>query len=479
MRSYRGYNAIYAPRGMSFPNSLQPAPGATALTYEQWCSGLEDEGVNLLRVRFCGEQNALNQGAPGFEYEVGQYTDWDGRLLRFLDACRMHGIQLQAIPFSRGEIRDDHWPEHAWHTNNGGWLTDAREVFYDPVALSAAKARIDAIVQVAGDVIGAWELFAEMSWICAPDFWQVSSWAEMRPIVYDILIPWVEAMLQHIKSQHAAPAGNGQIFVGTAGPSWPDTVPELRNEIYRTPSADCAYTNWYGGTLEERVRWLRACQAYTGKPVRIEQYAPWDSGSSYEREPPDLSWSKAHEWAAVCGGSGCVGPMRWPEIWPRGEMEQWWGIAHPNMAEIAGVTAQYAATVRPEDWDMEGTNWDEQITSPDLDFASSWSDGERVTAYLQWQRSDMHDVEVVLAGGEYLVRTFDVVSGQEAETWEAVTDNGVLFLDNVPSLDGRAVLYVEPVEPVQPAERTMRVTLQEMEGDELVSAWAGTLEQVA
>ena len=210
--SRRGYNAIYLPwEEMNFPNNLSPAPGEPELTFDQFCANLAEAGVDTLRVKFTGFQGPIGTDALSFEPRLGEFNDWGGRLAEMAEAMHAHGITIQAIPFENTEWRDG-WDDHAWNVRNGGFLTDARDVFSDLRAVEAAKARIDAVIRACGNIISAWEICAEMSFIVTPEFWIVDSWADVTTIVRGTLVPWVSEIAEHIHSRHDAPVGNGQVF---------------------------------------------------------------------------------------------------------------------------------------------------------------------------------------------------------------------------------------------------------------------------
>ena len=246
-------------------------------------------------------------------------------------------------------------------------------------------------------------------------------------------------------------------------------------------------------SVASKLKRLREVQAWAGIPVYVEQYAPWNLGTSsaYTREPDDFSWSKAHEWAATCGEYGCVGPMRWPEIRPFPKPEQWWGVAHPNMARIAGVTWEYAQHVDLNDWHGHGRAWDDRITSPDLSLKSSWGDGEHVTAFLQWDNNGEKALSIKgLANQRYTVRVFDWITGELTTESECDPVNDVLDLVGVPTVQHGAALYVSPAggsgppdeppddPPEEPEPETLRVVLHVMDGDDVRATYAGELEAV-
>jgi hypothetical protein len=372
--------------------------------------------------------------------------------------CRAHGIRIHVIPFDSAEwLRTDAWARHAWNSRNGGFLSERRDVL-DSRAYSAAEARIDALIQAAGDVIGAWELCAEMTWMLNRGYWNTDA-AGLRDVIDDTAVPWVEHLAQYVKANHTAPVGNGHVFA----PKGFSAELAYRNEVYRTPSLDFAMINWYGDRpLSDKVRQLRAAQQYTGKPIYVEQYAPWDlgGGAAYTREPSTFDWSKAHEWAAACGEYGLTGPQRWPEIRPAGQVDQWWGVAHKNLAEIAGVTWEMAQHLDLSGWSGRGQAWDSQINVP---WCSSWGDGRYVTAFVRLSGAQQVTVSG-LSGTQCSVRGYDYVDGNAAPVqFVPITGGQAVF--PVRPRNGYAVFLIEPqgTTPPDPTPtRTLfvRATLQ-------------------
>jgi len=452
----RGFNAIYLPwEKMSYPNNASPGPGEPELSFDELCRRLAVAGVNRLRVKFVGWNGPLGTSARSFEYAIedgkSQYNDWGGRLPALVAACKAHGVGLQAIVFDNEEFRTG-WSAHAWNVVNGGFLSDPRDALSDPRAIEAGKRRIDAIVERAGAVVDAWEICAEMTFMMTaePDGFWPTDWAGLKRITNEIAGPWVETMVQYIHGLHDAPVGNGQVHGDPAAP---------RNGVYKVPSLDFALINWYGASnLGAQVRRLREVQAEIGKPVYVEQYAPWAIGSATSPEPPNMALSKAIEFAAACGEYGMVGPLRWPEIRPKGEggFKLWWGVGHPNMDEMAGITAQMAGAVDLADWSYRGEAWDERIESQGVQFVSSWGDGAHVTAFVEWSAQGTYTVRVSgLVSQAYEVRLYDYLTGDLAGTLRAYAEinEGSITLDNVLARDGRLAFYVAPTggePPVDP-----------------------------
>jgi len=332
---------------------------------------------------------------------------------------------------------------------NGGFLHDPRDVFSDERALQAARARIDAVMDALGDTICAWELMAEMAFICTREFWQTDGWGdELNDRIRGEQVPWVETMAQYIHSIHPAPVGNGQVFAPLGGlPDGPDHFDNVRNEVFKVPSLDFALINWYGQPVDEQLAWLRTSQDYTGKPIYIEQYAPWRirTVAPYAApEPLPYADSKIREWIAACGERGVVGPSRWLEIRPRDNWRAWYGVASPQMAEIAGVTWEFAQHVNLDDW-KRGWNYDHEIEADNTRLVASWGDGRHVTALVAFGDNAPHDVIIYgLSDGSYAVRAFDWLSGAQVRTIDVTAINGEIVLPSMPVVEGAAVLYVSP-----------------------------------
>lgn len=477
----RGYNAIYLPWGMPFPNNTQPAQGAIALTYDQLCAQLAAHGANTLRVKFVGWNEPMSVvGAQSFEPVLGQYNDWDGRLQELIAACLAHGIGIHAICFDRVEwMRSDAWYKHAWNPRNGGFLSEPNRVLVDAQAIDYARLRIDAIAEKVGSVICSWEVCAEMTYLFSTDFFS-TNWTGLQRVVVEQGVPWVEAMAQHIHSVHDAPVGGGNVTdIGSPA--------EFKNELHRVPSLDFALMNMYGDQdVSVKFADLRAAQIYTGKPVYVEQYAPWAIGSysngTYVRDDDPFPRSKAHEWACACGEYGVTNPWRWPEAGTDvGPASTWWGIAHENHAEIAGVTRYLAETVDLERWSGRGCAFDLEIQSDGLSFVSSWGDGRHVTAYCDWFAGGPKRIVVSgLSGETCKVTGFDYLTGDPSVIQENVPILSGRISFELPTSDTRAAFYVEPPEspPPQIPHRSIRVRgVLEVEG-EPGGTFEGVLEEV-
>jgi len=427
------------------------------LTWDELGAQLAAQGVNRLRVKFNGWNGPLGTKALSFEPRYGEFNDWGGRLQQFVQMCRDHDVQIHALPFDNAEwVRDDAWSQHAWNRDNGGFLLDRRDGI-DARAYSAAEARIDAMFAYAGDVIGAVELCAEMTWMINPGFWGVSDWDAMDGPVYNVAVPWVEHMAQYVGDRYGVPVGNGHLH---APNGFSDTA-ILRNEISRVPWLDFSVLNWYGtNSVKSKLRYLRECQQYAEHPCYVTQYAPWalNQGAAYTPEDADFSKSKEHEWAAACGEFGFTGPMRWPEIRPVGQVAQWWGVAHPNMAAIAGITSQMAEYVDLSKWANWGESWDGWINGA-TDYTASWCDRSHLQAFIAWDGSNDTDLEVEgLDDGDYTAYWFDWLDGDLMTTYVARSAGGLLTLPDAPDRADHSALYLER-QDVTPPQAT-RVTLR-------------------
>jgi hypothetical protein len=132
------------------------------------------------------------------------------------------------------------------------------------------------------------------------------------------------------------------------------------------------------------------------------------------------------------------------------------------MATIAGITAEYARTVKADGaWAGPGRHWDDRILGTDIDYVSSWGDGQHVTAFVAWRATGAHDLAVqgLAADGTYTARWYDWLVGDLVVQRTEVSAGGTMFLSDVPHRDGHAVLYLSPTEaPTPPTTVTLRVT---------------------
>lgn len=473
----RGYCAIHLGwTGFPFPNNMQPTRGAPAMTFDQLGQQLKDAGTNVVRVKLDGDNNHLGTNAPSFEPKLGQYNNWGGQLDKLVAMCRKYGIGIWAIPFDNTEWVK-RWYAHAWNVANGGFLSDRKKVL-SPVAYDAAKARVDALIDKAGDVISAWEVCAEMTWMMNRGYWD-TTWDGLTTVVRQIAVPWVEMITKHIQGKHGAPVGNGNVH---------GALSAARNEIHRTPSLDFTLINWYGhySTLPKKMQWLRSVQVWAGKPVYVEQYAPWAiyKDPDYPGEPSSLWWSKIHEWATVCGEYGAVNPLRWPDI-QKGPVSEWWGITHPNLAHIAGVTQHFAEELDLFKWTRAKARvWDGNISASSPTVVSSYGDGHNVTAFLMWGSTGSKTVTISgLANDTYVLHEYNIVTGLEARAREFTVSNGTLKA-TVDTVQKSVALLIEPSgdPPPDPPDpdpvRTLRVraTLKLDGEDEAI--FTGTLNEV-
>jgi hypothetical protein len=368
---------------------------------------------------------------------------WDASNLgQFIAACKRHGIRLNVIPFHNGEF-DDKWGLHAWNGNNN-YVNGARcrAILTDPRAIQAAKDRIDAILAAfAGyeDVIASWEACAEITNIANPKWAGTDGWNdEFHQWIYKMR-DWVGTIAQYIQSQHPAPVGASQATRGS-----------LRNKSWKTELFDAPALNWvginsYGLGLQDAYALLRMAQVrYPGKQIVAQQYAPWELGSGIQHhEDAPYRQSKRLEWMFACGNAGMIGPMRWPDM-------DTGTYASPRMAEIAGITAQMAAAADLNNWGA-GQSWDGRVSSPDLALASAWGDGQHVSAFLGWSSDGQKPVSIQgLVDGDYDVRWFDWLDGDEAQQQTVTVSGGTLALNAAITRERFAALCVTPLGSAPP-----------------------------
>jgi hypothetical protein len=494
----------------NYPSDLWTVRGdpESELSYDEWCTQLAEAGCNFMRINLAGTNSRIHRKVlfeacsieppPAGTYNVwksaldprdlAQYraeqivpgtprSAWwnQSNLGSLIDAAEQHGIKFSIVPFAYAEFRRDWWRYHAWNANNyyvsgercvpadRGWLQEARELFTDTRAIQAAKDRLTFICDAfeGHDVIGAWELWAEMTWMVTNnrDVWGIDAWdGRMITNVREKVVPWVEEMLQHIKTRSSAPAGNGQAFIGrrTDYPDHPDNQVNVRNEIHGTPSSDVVWINWYHGTnYSLLMAQLRAHQAHwPDKQIVVEQTVPYNLNRDepWREESSPFQQSKILEWLLVCGEYGCVGPIRWMGIYE--ENINWWrtgGYADPAMAEIAGVTEAFAQVVDPASWQDRGGSWDERISSPDLSLISSWGSSEHVTMFLSWPSAGDHAITVTgLKDQSYTFYLFDWITGELLNTQDVAAEEGTLTLDDLPDREGRLAGYLVAQEQDEP-----------------------------
>jgi hypothetical protein len=516
LKNLRGYNVQYATyktrqreRGLDGPpNTLDVIRGdpSTELDYEQFCTALEQAGVNWLRVKIVGRNNPQGGLVCAFEPPpAGTYNLWNivldpaslaqyrshqvtlpidratwsaSNLGQFILACKRHGVRLNVIPFHNGEFGDK-WSLHAWNRNNNyvngtrcqeqdrGFISDHRAALTDPRAIQAAKDRIDAILGAfAGyeDVIASWEACAEITNIANPRWAGTDGWNdEFRQWIHKMR-DWLGEIARHIQSQHLAPVGASQATEGSLrNGSW-------KTELFDSPALDWVGINSYGLGLQDAYALLRMAQArYPGKQIVTQQYAPWQLGSGiHHHEDSPYRQSKRLEWLFACGNGGFIGPMRWPDM-------DTGTYASPRMAEIAGITAQMASAADLDNWST-GQSWDARMSSPDLSLVSSWGDGQHVTAFLRWSTDGQKPIAIQgLADGEYTVRWFDWLDGDEVRAQAVTVSGGTLALDTAITRDRFASLCVIPLgSPLPEGDLEQRVTALEARLGQIETAQAKT-----
>jgi len=493
LKNLRGFNVHYGPwktrqreRGLTGPpNDFYAVRGdaSTEQTYEQFCASLEANGCNWIRVKLVGRQDPLNSNAHSFQpppldtynlwnialdpanltqYRANQVTlpapsdVWAASNLgQFIVASDRHGIKWDVIPFHNEEF-DDQWTYHAWNSNNRyvngvqclpedrGFMSDPMAFFTNPQAIQAAKDRIDAILaafQGYEHVIGSWEIMAEQTWLATPPKLGADGWDAVFFAGIAQMRDWNEELAQYVKSKHAAPVGVSHAFE-------PDVRGDNgRGELYNAPSLDWIGINAYGKDAEAAHNWLRVAQAYyPGKQIVVQQYAPWALGPSTSKtESAPYRVSKGVEWALACGSPGFIGGLRWMDI-------DTGTYATPELQEIAGVTTQMAAVADLDNWQV-GQQWDGRVQSPDLGMVSAWGDGRYLTAFLRWTSTGAKSVAVQgMDDGEYTVRWFDYLEGDEVRVSVATAAGGVLNLGDAVMREQFGAVCVTPDGIVPPPD---------------------------
>ena len=473
-----GYQTTnYVRGGQYWPQGLEyPKGSGTILTYKQLCAQLAANDVNLLRIRLDGDNDPYGNGKFAFEppphgtynahhnvldpgtlatYRSDQGTgtwsgNWSGsNLERLINACGSYDIKLWVAPFHWFEWTS-HWTWHAWNSGNKylngvtcevqdrGFVADGTAIFTNGSAIAAAKTRLQVLIDSVGssDVVAAWEICAELPFMCSSTIWGETWGATQRANIRTKIVPWVKAMSAYITAND--PHGRPQAITALRIPpgDWsadPDNYWNVVNEVCVATAAIKfvgvnAYTN---GDYDEAVRHFRAAQEYVGtaddRVVIIDQYEGSDNShppNAIEASP--YRPSKATQWIGVCGAKWGLGSMRWigfneiaPNNWADGN------TADPNLAAVAGVSSTFSQYV---DWNAHRQSWQQRhgdISSVGLDSVVASGNAQYVTLFAKWTSDGAKTLSVSgMTNGAYTFRVFNWLTGASISVQDVTVTTG-------------------------------------------------------
>lgn len=481
-----------------YPKNLEVVKGdADPQTYEEWCTALENAGVNLIRLKPSGRNKPSSVTACSLEPPPeGTYNIWhsaldpsnlttyrsdqvthpvnsttwaNSNLGQLCVAAENHGIKFNVAPFENQEWRGSNWDYHAWNSANKyvdgnnceaqdqGFIANARDLFTNSTAIAAAKARIQFLIDVfaAYDVIGYWEICAELTWLCTDyAFWGEAGWnAAMISNIRDDMVPWVSEMATYIKANDSsgAPVAGGQVRTRNNEAAWdadPDHMMNVVNEIHQVPELDFVLTNWYlNGDFDRAIAKLRLCQekfdADPGIPTYIEQYWPFAHGAVPSDENAPYLESKMHEWILVCSSPGAIGPCRWPGIeeiavnnWATG------GYADPDLHSIAGVSETFCDYAKWSDWDDDNDeDFESYVSASGITRHVAWGDGRHVAMMIDFDSGGSKTVTITnLVNGSYTLYVFNWVTGVLDSTQGPEASGGSLSFSHTASFTNNVLV---------------------------------------
>ena len=471
----RGINTIELPYktdnyergGAYYPNSLEVVKGSgVELSYADYCSNLSAAGCNLLRLKWFGGNSSSDGGWCALEPPpYGTYNIWQtaldpsnlttyrsqqvtypvgaaawaaSNMKEFIEQCEANSIFLHVILFETSEFGGYPWTFHAWNASNryidnsvceladrGFLATDRPYDFYtDATAIQAAKDRIDFVVDMLGDnkAVVSWELFAEMSWLVQPGFWDVGTWGEMIPIVRNNINPWVTTMGNYLRAAdpYNRPIGMGLVIPRQSGgvyvdwPADPDHAANLRNEPMIQYPIDICCMNLYDDTFENCVDKFRlAKEKVGGKILWATQHSPIQMDPLPREEPSPYSESIKRTWINVCGERWGLTSVRWPGLYNPGTGWATGGYADPNFYSIPGVVSTFnAACDWNATWDIDNYVFDDYVVATGTSSFLSYGDGEHVTMHMEFSSGGNKNITFSnISNGAYTFTYYNWVDG--------------------------------------------------------------------
>jgi hypothetical protein len=456
---------------------------ASLLTYDEWMANMAEAGVNLIRLRLTGQNRHTEHGTAGaVDFEPpphGTYNVWhsvlnpndlaqyradqvstavdqdpvlvgqdkgkwqESNLYKLVDAAERHGVGLW-ITLSAEKEFDSEWRYHAWNRDNyyinkvraeeqdRGFLADKTEVFTNPLALEAMKARIQFVVDLIGDseAVKVWEIGNELTVLAGAAWWGTQWGTEhINENVRGAMVPWFREVARFIKdvdSEHR-PVASSHVRVD---PDWawssdPDDYWNVVNEIHDVPAVDIVAARGYSDSVAANIGDFRmARERFPHKMVVVGEYWPFPHGEVPVKEDPPFLDSKQFQWVCACGGGFA---MRWVGI-EEIEVNSWksGGYADPQMQEIVGITSRFNDCVNWKTWSgIE--DWSAYIGTAETKEIFAQGDGRHVAMMIEWTDAGEKSVRVDgLEDGQYQLDAFDWVTGEQHSSQSLEARSGAL-----------------------------------------------------
>lgn len=118
------------------------------------------------------------------------------RIDAYLDEALRHGKVVQLALWDARDFLPNRWPRHPWNADNGGFLTNAADLFTEPEPIRRMR---------------LWARYAALRWSAHPALFAI------EPLAYPERIPqasvWIEALVEEIRRSHLVPVmivGSGE-----------------------------------------------------------------------------------------------------------------------------------------------------------------------------------------------------------------------------------------------------------------------------